>query len=87
MVRSAIARDRPLSAKQEARLESGRAFKDEYNRRAGHDPKDKTTFGQRWEASKAKVKREDEAIRERQKERIQAIIEEREREVAGAAEE
>lgn len=84
MVRSAIVRDRPLSAEQEARLESGRAFRDDYNRRAGQESKKDSGFGQRWEASREKVEREDEAIKERQQERIQAIIEEREREVAGA---
>lgn len=86
MVRNAVVRDRPLSAEQEASLESGKAFKAEYNRRAGQDSKKDSGFGQRWEASRAKVEREDQALKERQQERIQAIIEEREREVAGEAE-
>lgn len=84
MVRNAINHDQQFSPEQEARLEGGKAFKDDYNRRAGQESKKEAGFGQRWEASRAKVEREDQALKERQQERIQAIIEEREREVAGA---
>ncbi|ORY58680.1 aquaporin-like protein [Leucosporidium creatinivorum] len=85
MVRSAINHDTVFSPEQEAQLEGGRSFREDFNRRAGQAPKKEAGFGQRWEAGRAKVKREDQELKERQQERIRAIIEEREREVSGVS--
>lgn len=82
MVRAALHRENPHSAKLEAELENGQMV-DALHRRAGRAPKKEVEIKSRWEAGKLKVERDGRAMEARREARIKHIMEEREKEVAG----